>query len=90
MGQNLLVTEFMSSLVKARKIFKSVSVVCLVFIGVSYDRAEELVYGKQQDPIIEELIKTKKELEKLKERVKTLEQNQGTLCEDVDHLYELI
>ena len=54
------------------------------------NKPQDPIFKKPKDPIIEELIKTQRELDKLKEQIKTLEQNQGTLCEDVEHLYELI
>ena len=59
-------------------------------MGVRFDGVQEIIIRKPHDQLLAELIETKKELEKLKKRVKTLEQNQGTLSEDVDHLYELI
>ena len=54
------------------------------------NKSQDSIIKKPKDPIIEELIKTQRELDQLKERLKTLEQNHDTLCGDVEHLYELI
>lgn len=54
------------------------------------NKPQDPIIKKPKDPIIEELIKTQRELDKLKEQIKTLEQNHDTLCGDVEHLYELI
>lgn len=80
----------MSFFEKVGNFFKGVRTFLFDFEKVKADSGKESICKKQQDPILEELIKMQKEIMQLKERVKTLEQNQDTLCEDVDHLYELI
>ena len=59
-------------------------------ISEESNKPQDPIIQKPKDPIIEELIKTQRELDKLKEHIKTLEQNHNTLCGDVEHLYELI
>ena len=80
----------MSFLAKISQFFKGVGTFLFALEKVKVDPRRKSIAKKPQDPILEELIKMQKEIKQLKERVKTLEQNHDTLCEDVDHLYELI
>lgn len=80
----------MSFLEKVGYFFKGIKTFLFDFEKVKVDSGKESIRKKPKNPILEELIKMQKEIKQLKERVKTLEQNQGTLSEDVDHLFELI
>ena len=105
-GSKFFGNRVMPFLEKVGKFFKGVAytigTICIspyiAYQLVKEDSGEESsckkpldsIIKKPQDPIIEELIKTQIELDKMKEQIKTIEKNHDTLCGDVEHLYELI